>query len=178
MIEHGLYSIKKEFLNLIDSLGGDCDLHNGYKRPVYCCIKDEFINDIYWAIPTSDLSHRSEEQNKRYEFYLSLPDKDLRSCYYHKAKTTKEALFKISSCYPIIDKYIDHEFTTSGKHVIMKRKDSLIEIERKLKRILSFENNSNNYFPQKITEIKKYLINELEFEKLEKESAITDEPNT
>lgn len=40
MIENGLYVIKRELLELIDSLGGDCDMINGDKRPVFYCIKD------------------------------------------------------------------------------------------------------------------------------------------
>lgn len=98
MIENGLYVIKRELLELIDSLGGDCDMINGDKRPVFCCIKDNKIDGLYWSIPTSDLSHRENNQKEYYEFCLERPDNDLRSCYYHIAKTTKRALYKISSC--------------------------------------------------------------------------------
>ncbi len=82
-------------------------------------------------------------------------------------------MYKISSCFPIITKYIDHEYTTSGKHVIMKRKESISEIERKLKRILAMEFNNNNYFPQHISDIRKYLIEELSVINVEKEIAST-----
>lgn len=120
MIENGLYVIMQEFLEIIDKLGGDCDTMNGNKRPVFCCIKDTRINGLYWAIPTSDLSHRSEKQREYYKTCLSYPDSDLRSCYYHIAKTTREALYKISSCYPITEKYIDHPYIANNVHVIMK----------------------------------------------------------
>lgn len=161
MKEHGLYIIKDEFLKIISNLGGDCDIRNGNKRPIYCCIKDNKVEGLYWAIPTTDINHRSDEQKLYYELCLNKPDSDLRSCYYHKAKTTKEALYKISSCYPITDKYIDHEYISCGKHVIVKRVESISEIERKLRRILAFESRKPNYFKQHITDIKKYLINEL-----------------
>lgn len=92
---------------------------------------------------------------------LTRPDSDLRSCYYHKTKTTKEALYKISSCFPIIDKYIDHEYTSCGTHVIVRRAETVNKIERKLKRILAFEARRPNYFKQHITDIKNYLIEEL-----------------
>lgn len=64
MVEHGLYIIKKEFLALIHSLGGKCDIANGDKRPMYCCIKDNRVEGLYWVIPTSDISYRSDLQKE------------------------------------------------------------------------------------------------------------------
>ncbi|MCL2018149.1 MAG: hypothetical protein FWG70_00180 [Oscillospiraceae bacterium] len=162
MVEHGLYILRPEFFELIKSLGGDCDSNAGGKRPVYCCIKDNKIDGLYWAIPTTNISHRSEAQNKKFSYFMSLDDKDLRSCYYHKANTTVKSIYKISSCFPVIEKYVDHEFTTSGVHVIMRRKNDISEIERKLKRILSFEFRKNNYFPQRISDIRNNLIAEID----------------
>lgn len=161
MREHGLYVIKKNFFSVISSLGGDCDMNNGTKRPVYCCIQDSKIDKLFWAIPTSDLSHRSAEQMQKIHKYISLPNDDMRSCYYHIGRTTRDAIYKISSCFPVTDKYIDHEFTTNGKHVIIQRKEFISEIDRKLKRILAFEAREPNYFKQRITDIKTFLINEL-----------------
>ena len=161
MIEHGLYLLKPEFFNLIRTLGGDCDSDAGGKRPVYCCIKDKKINDLYWAIPTTDISHRSKEQIAKYGKYMALDDRDLRSCYYHIAKTTVDSIYKISSCFPVTEKYILHEFTTNGVHVIVQKKDDIDIIEKKLRKILSFEFRKKNYFLQRISDIKDFLINEL-----------------
>ena len=41
---------------------------------------------------------------------LACDERDLRSCYYHIVKGNRTALYKISSCYPITEKYIDHEY--------------------------------------------------------------------
>lgn len=164
MVENGLYVIKRELLDVINSLGGDCDIVNGNKRPVFCCLKDTKVEGLYWAIPTSDLSHRKDSQKEYYQTCLTCPDKDLRSCYYHVAKTTKDALYKISSCYPITEKYIDHPFISNNVHVVMKRQDDINEIRRKFKRILSMEFRKPNYFPQHITDIREFLINELKTE--------------
>ena len=161
MKEHGLYIIKKDFFELVRSLGGDCDFFDGEKRPVYCCMKDNIIGGMYWAIPTSDLSHRSNAQIEKYNRYMGMKDDDLRSCYYYIGKTTRESVFKISSCYPIISKYIDHEYTMNGVHVILRRVDATQEIERRLKRVLAFETRRPNYFPQHITDIKNKMIEEL-----------------
>lgn len=161
MIENGLYVVKRELLEIISNLGGDCDINSGDKRPVFCCLKDNKIDGLYWAIPTSDLSHRDNRQKEYYEFCLDCPNNDLRSCYYHIAKTTKSALYKISSCYPITEKYIAHPFVTNNVHVVMKKQDDINEIRRKLKRILAMEFRKANYFPQHITNIRNYLIEEL-----------------
>lgn len=162
MIENGLYVVKREIIETISSLGGDTDISHGYKRPVFCCLKDSKIDGLYWAIPTSDISHRDDNQKTFYDFCLSRDSSDLRSCYYHIASTTKEALYKISSCYPIIEKYIDHEFVSNEKHVIMKKQYDIDEIRRKFKKILSMEFRRPNYFPQHITDIRNYLIQELQ----------------
>lgn len=93
---------------------------------------------------------------------LEQPDDDLRSCYYHIGRTTKESLYKISSCFPITEKYIDHEFTSCEKHVIIRRAETVNEIERKLRRILAFESRRPNYFKQHISDIKAHLVGELD----------------
>ena len=162
MKEQGLYIVKHDFFKLVKSLGGDCDIQNGSKRPVYCCIKDNKYDGLYWAIPTSDLNHRNVSQIRKYQNFISKDDTDLRSCYYHIGRTTKDAVYKISSCFPITEKYIDHAFTTSGKHVVIKRAETVNELKRKLKRILSFESRRPNYFQQRITDIKNYLLNEMD----------------
>ena len=162
MIEHGLYVLKREYFELLESVGGDYDKSAGVKRPVYCCVKDRIHEGLYWAIPTSDLSHRSEKQKEKYNFFISLPESDLRSCYYHIATTTKAALYKVSSCLPVTDRYVDHEYESNGVHVVVKRCEIISEIERKLKRILGFESRRHNYFPQKITSIREVLIKELD----------------
>ncbi len=165
MIENGLYVVKKDILNIITSLGGDCDINSGDKRPVFCCVKDSKIEGLYWAIPTSDISHRSEYQIEHYNKCMQCDDKDLRSCYYHIVRGNRTALYKISSCYPIIDKYIDHEYTVNKTHVVIQKKEDILEINRKFRRIISMENRKPNYFKQHITDIKNYLIQELELEK-------------
>ena len=83
------------------------------------------------------MSHRENNQKEYYEFCLERPDNDLRSCYYHIAKTTKRALYKISSCYPITEKYIEHPYITNKVHVVMQKQNDINEIRRKFKRILS-----------------------------------------
>ncbi len=167
MIENGLYVVKRDILDIIASLGGDCDIRSGDKRPVFCCVKDVKIDGLYWAIPTSDISHRSEAQIEYYNLCMQRDEKDLRSCYYHIVRGNRTALYKISSCYPITDKYIDHEYTVNQTHVVVQRKEDIAEINRKFRRIISMENRKPNYFKQHITDLKNYLIQELKDESIE-----------
>ena len=164
MIENGLYVVKRDILNIITSLGGDCDRNSGDKRPVFCCVKDKKVDGLYWAIPTSDISHRDKSQIAYYNMCMQCHEKDLRSCYYHIVRGNRTALYKISSCYPITDKYIDHEYTVNKTHVVIQRKEDIAEINRKFRRIISMENRKPNYFRQHITDVKNYLIQELEAE--------------
>ena len=164
MIENGLYVVKRDILNIIISLGGDCDINSGDKRPVFCCVKDKKVEGLYWAIPTSDISHRDKSQVNYYNMCLACDERDLRSCYYHIVKGNRTALYKISSCYPITEKYIDHEYKVNNIHVIVQRNEDLLEINRKFRRIIAMENRKPNYFRQHITDVKNYLIKELEAE--------------
>ena len=127
MKENGLYVVKRDILNVISSLGGNCDIESGDKRPVFCCVKDNKVKGLYWAIPTSDLSHRNTKQIEYYNKCMACDKNDLRSCYYHVVKGNRTALYKISSCYPITDKYIDHEYTVNNIHVVIKKKEDILE---------------------------------------------------
>lgn len=64
----------------------------------------------------------------------------------------------ISSCFPVLESYVERPFTSYGQPVVMKRREKIMEIETKLKRILAFEANRPDYFPQKITTLKNYLL--------------------
>ncbi len=63
---------------------------------------------------------------------------------------------------PITDKYIDGVHVGADKqHYIIKNPMLAAELERKLLRILSVENSKNNSFRQHITDVKNYLLSEL-----------------
>ena len=161
MKESGLYVIKKEFFDLIRAEGGQWDDEDCSKRPTYCCIKDRNIEGLYWAIPTSDLSHRNPQQIQKYQKYIDLPKTDNRWAYYYIGRTNKPALFKISSCFPIIEKYIHHEFTVEDEHLIVTNPNTIQEINKRFRKILSIESRKPNIFVQHITDIKERLIEEL-----------------
>ncbi len=164
MVEKGIYYASPELSELIVSLGGQW---NDIKhRPIVCLIKSTENDNLYWAIPMGKLNHRNEKQIERLNTFLSLPDNDIRSCYYHIGRTTSKSIFFISDAIPITDKYISEKHTgADNQHYVIKNKNLIFELERKLKRILSDENSRPNKYRQHITSVKKYLLEELNFAK-------------
>lgn len=159
MKESGFYKLSDEYIDLVQKLNG---IYNDRKeRPIYCCIQDKNNPDIYWAIPTSDLSHRSHKQISRVQFFCSLPARDIRSCYYHIGHTNRPALFKVSNVLPITANYVSGEYISNGKHLILKDRVLISELSKKVIRILQAEEHSPNKFEQHITDIYNYLSEEL-----------------
>lgn len=160
MIEQGLYFSTADFHHLVRSCGGEwADTKD---RPLVCLVRALDNPQICWAIPMGDMAHRTQEQRSRIERYLSLPSRDIRSCYYHIAMTDKESLFFISDTVPITDKYIERAYLVGNNPYVIKNKNTCNELRRKLARILSFEKHRPNGFRQHITAIKEALIAEQE----------------
>jgi len=155
----GFYKLSIEYIGLIKQLGGQ--YRDKKERPVYCCIQDRNNPNIYWAVPTSDVSHREQEQLERIKTYCALPDRDIRSCYYHLGHTNRPAIFKISNALPVTEKYIDGEYTSQGIHLVLHDKKLIGNIEKKLSRILFDESRHPNKYEQHITSVYSFLANEL-----------------
>lgn len=164
MIGHALYFGKKEFYDIIRNVGGVWN--DSKERPLVCLLKLSENDNIYWAIPMGNLDHRDENAKRRIEKFLSYTNKDIRSCFYHIGRTDVYSIFFISDAVPITDKYIERIYIGkyTGKQYVIKNKNLIFELERKLKRILSWENSRPNYFRQHITDIKNYLVKELGME--------------
>lgn len=160
MIERGLYYATSDLSKLVKSVGG---VWNDTKhRPMVCLVRSRENPDLFWAIPMGKYKHRNEAQKKRLDHYLNLPAHELGSCYYHIGRTTTKSIFFISDVIPITDKYIDTVHTGSDNHhFIIKNKNLICELERKLYRILDRENSEPNSFRQHITDVKNCLLKEL-----------------
>lgn len=128
------------------------------KRPTFCCMKDNRIEGLYWAIPTSKIT--KDKNMNRVNKYINMK-KGIGSCYYHIGYTNYPAIYCISSTFPIIEKYIEREYKVNGKHLVIKNKQQIEIIRKKLKRILQYEEQNNNRLEQKITLIKNELIKEI-----------------
>lgn len=160
MIQHGMYFGKSSIYNVIRNNGG---IWNDSKdRPIVCLMKSYESNDLYWAIPVGNYEHRDKEAKARLSKYINYDPRDIRSCFYHIGKTNEKSIFFISDVIPITDKYIEREYLNKTHNIhIIKNKVLLSQLERKLKRILAFENSNPNYFRQHITDVKNFLLEEL-----------------
>lgn len=160
MIEHGMYFGKSEFYQTIRDNGGSWnDLK---ERPIICLIKSTECDNLYWAIPVGNYEHRNEQAKERIQKFIQYNKKDIRSCFYHIGNTNEKSIFFISDVVPITDKYIDREYLNQSKKIhIVKNKVLLADLEYKLRRILTYERNNPNFFRQHISDIKNYLVNEL-----------------
>lgn len=161
MLENGFYKIKPEFIELIDQLGGKYS--DRKERPIFCCIEDFEILNLYWAIPTSDLAHRPPAQIEKIKMWNT--EKGIRSSYYHIGYTNRPALYRISSCFPITEKYISCEYISQGKHLILKNPKEIEIIQKKLHRILFDESIHPDKYEQHITSLKNYLVSEIALDK-------------
>lgn len=158
MVENGFYKINDQFINLIHQLGGTYS--DRKERPVFCCIEDSKIKNLYWAIPTSNLAHRPPAQIDKIKHWNE--EKSIRSAYYHIGYTNRPALYRISSCFPITRKYISGEYISQGIHLILKNPKEIEVIQKKLHRILFDESLHPNKYEQHITKLREYLVTELQ----------------
>ena len=157
MIENKFYKVKQEYIDIINNLGGI--YKDAKERPVFCCFEDKYIKGLFWAIPTSDLSHRSLDIMSKINKCIVLTDKnDIRSAYYHIGHTNRPALYRISSCLPITDDYIGGSYMSQGKHLELINKKEIETIRKKLSRIIFDETKHPNKYEQHITSMKNYLL--------------------
>ena len=161
MVENGFYLLNQSYIDLVQKLGGK--YNDNKTRPMFCCIKDVETEGLYWLIPTSDYSHRTQIQKDRINSYIKA--KGIKSAFYFVGYTTKDALFKISNALPVTEKYISREYVSCGVHLILQDQAQIIEIRKKLYKILSYEKLYPNRLEQKITTIREYIVNELQQEK-------------
>jgi len=159
MIQSGFYKLSQRYISLVKDLGGV--YRDNKERPIYCCIRDKDCPDIYWAIPASSISSRPSAQIDRIKRLCELPDRDIRSCYYHVGHTNRPAIFKISNVLPITAAYIDGEYTSQGSHLILRNERLIAEIERKLSRILFDESRHPDKYEQHISSVYVFLIAQL-----------------
>lgn len=162
MIENGVYIIKDEYFKKFQEKGSKFKDNKSGKRPTFCCIQDKYENELFWAIPASKIT--ADKNMKRIKEYINSKTSNIKSSFYHVGMTNRPCVFCISSCFPIIDKYIEREYIVNGKHLVIYNEKQNKILRTKLKRILKAENNNPNRFEQKITNIRNELIKELKHE--------------
>ena len=137
VIRNGIYFLKQDFYSVIKKVGGICQ--DRKKRPVIALVPSLEDCRIYWAIPMGDFSHRTPKQIERLEKFMNSPKSELRSCFYHVGNTDKKSIFFISDVFPVTEKYIEREYIAHNQPVVIKNKNLIVELNRKVSRILAYE---------------------------------------
>jgi len=159
MVESGYYKVNNSYFSFF-SRKYACifKFNKDGNRPVFCCYEDTKINGLYWAVPTGRADNKDLS---RINMYINLPKNKLGHSFYHIGYTNKPAIFYISSSFPITNKYISGEYMSQGIHLITRNERQNREIRIKLRNIVAYENTHANYFEQRITDIKNFLVSEL-----------------
>ena len=172
MLEKAMYFGKSKLYQKIKDIGGKWN--DTKERPLVCLIKSTEHENLFWAIPVGNWNHRDKTGQERIEKFMSYPENDIRSCYYHIGKTNIKSIFFISDVIPITEEYIDRGYKVFDEDIYIIKNPKLIQsLIKKLRRILAFESSNNNYFRQRITDIKNVLISELELQQTQEQVAPT-----
>jgi len=123
MIENGLYKIKDKYY--ID-FPHEKHIHNKEGRPFYYAIRDK--QGIYWLIP---LSSQVDTYKHKIQEVESKRGKGNCLSYHVGIIASQERVFRICDMIPVIDQYIDGEFTLEGIHYIVKNKQLIKEVNEK-----------------------------------------------
>ena len=161
MQQYGMYFGKEDLYELIRATGGVWN--DSKERPLVCMIKSLECEGLYWAIPVGNWNHRNKAAQDRIKKFMEYPETDMRSCYYHVGNTDQKSIFFISDVIPISDRYIEREYINPFSHKIhiIQNNELITAVEKKLKKVLAFENSRPNYFRQHITDVKNAIIKEL-----------------
>ena len=162
MKEHCFYIIKDEFFDKFEKEGSTFEYNKSNSRPTFCCFEDKIHKGLFWAIPAGRAQGKNIERIRRFMSYDF--ETDIRASYYYLGYTNQKAIFYISSAFPVTEKYILRAYTVQNSPLEIKRISVLSEIEKRMLKILTYENHNPNVLETHISNIKKVLLEELEKE--------------
>ena len=139
MVKAGFYIIKDQFFE---------DMNDPYlkgnkkgNRPHYYCFQDS--DELYWMIPLSS-------KIAKYQKIMDNKINNGKSCdiiHIVKLDNGKKSAFLIQDIFPITERYIEREYSISGKHLILTSEHSINEIERKAKKVIAMLKRGIKFIP-------------------------------
>lgn len=131
------------------------------QRPLVISLEDETNKNLKWAIPLTTKSHLSDKKIHQIESMLS--SKSIVANYYEPVKIFgKDYYAKVRDIKPISEDYIDHIFTINNQPVAIKNQAKLLNLENKVKKVLSISSRSPEKFEQKLADTKMLIIRHIE----------------
>ena len=140
MKKTGFYIIKDIFFEDMSDpyLKGNKSLN----RPHYYCFEDTNTG-IYWMIP---LSSRIEKYRK----IMEKKEKAGKPCdilHIVKLDDSRESAFLIQDMFPIMEEYIEREYTIAGNHLMLTSEHAAREIEKKAKKVMGMLKHGIKFTP-------------------------------
>lgn len=134
MREKGFYIVKDKFFE---------DMKEPYlkgnkkeSRPHYYCIRDS-MEGIYWMIPLSS-------KVEKYRRIMEQKERKGKPCdILHIAKLDgkHESVFLIQDMFPIVEEYIEREYTIAGRHLVLTSEQTAKQIEHKARKVIKLLKN-------------------------------------
>ena len=129
MRKAGFYIIKNKFFEDMNEpyLKGN----KNENRPHYYCFENQ-TNGIYWMIP---LSSRVE----KYKKIIDKKKRENKPCdilHLVKLDDDRESVFLLQDMFPIIEDYIEREYTIAGNHLILTSEHVVREIDQKARKVI------------------------------------------
>lgn len=140
MKKTGFYIIKDKFFE--DMLDPYLKGNKTGNRPPYYCFEDSSIG-IYWMIPLSsriDKSRRIMEKKEK-------AGKPCDILHIAKLDDSRESAFLIQDMFPIMEEYIEREYTIAGNHLILTSEHTAKEIEQKAKKVMGMLKRGIKFIP-------------------------------
>ena len=135
----GFYIIKDSFFEDMDDpyLKGNKEGN----RPHYYCLEDK--DGLFWMIP---LSSRVE----KYKKIMERKKKAGKPCdivHIVRLDDDRESAFLIQDMFPVMEEYIEREYTIAGNHMMLTSEHSVKDIERKAKKIMALIKRGVKFMP-------------------------------
>ncbi len=140
MKKTGFYIIKDKFFE---------DMSDPYlkgnkegNRPHYYCFADTNA-EIYWMIPLSsriDKYRRIMEKRKK-------AGKPCDILHIVKLDNNRESAFLIQDMFPIVEEYIEREYTIAGNHLMLTSEHTAREIEQKARKVIGMLKRGIKFTP-------------------------------
>ena len=142
MVLNGFYILKDDYFERMN----DPNLKNNKNgnRPFFYCVKESSETlDVFWMIP---LSSRID----KYERIIKAREESHRPCdglYICKLPTGTRSAFLIQDIFPIVEKYIEREYTVGTNHLVRPYQKDVSVIAEKAKKAIRLIKNGIRFTP-------------------------------
>lgn len=140
MKKTGFYIIKDKFFE--DMADPYLKGNKAENRPHYYCFEDTNTG-IFWMIP---LSRRVDKYKQIMEKKKSI-GKPCDIIHIAKLDDSRESAFLIQDMFPIIEEYIEREYTIAGNHLMLTSEHTAREIEQKARKVMGMLKRGVKFTP-------------------------------